>query len=235
MKARYVPATFTANDPITTRLQGIVLRILRLVGVRGIGLVKTTVNDVDRYSVDSIEFFDGVPSMLSSTVKAYQDVLAGLMALAAVMRVSIELDGNETAESEKIWNGEDPRVYRSDEKVEVIDEETEARAVELAARKREESEAIRRNPPSASDVVVGRVADEAKIQLVYEAVAEMLPVEGRDYLLNPSVKESGAVGFTPVALTAIGKIWLDYLSSNLGRYLKEKAERSGASHGASGM
>lgn len=61
---------------------------------------------------------------------------------------------------------------------------------------------------------------------IYEVVADMLPLEGRDYRLNPVRRDGGAVGFEPVAMTKIGKIWLEYLSENLGSELEKRYGRT---------
>ena len=66
---------------------------------------------------------------------------------------------------------------------------------------------------------------DAKIQMVYEAIANMLPVEGRDYVLNAHVKEDGKVGFKPVAYSEIGKIWCEYLARNLGDRVGNKERK----------
>lgn len=58
----------------------------------------------------------------------------------------------------------------------------------------------------------------AMLSAMYEGIAAMLPVEGRDYTLNPSPNGMGGVHLEPEAYTKIGKIWLEYLAEALPQY-----------------
>lgn len=58
-------------------------------------------------------------------------------------------------------------------------------------------------------------AEENRILTVYDLVAKLLPLEGRDYELNPYINVRGGVSFDPAYHTEIGKIWIEYLSKTL--------------------
>ena len=58
---------------------------------------------------------------------------------------------------------------------------------------------------------------EGRILTVYDLVAKLLPIEGRDYELNPSINERGSVSFNPEYHTEIGRIWVGYLAKMLPR------------------
>ena len=56
------------------------------------------------------------------------------------------------------------------------------------------------------------------VSKIYEDIAQLLPVEGRDYILNASDNGNGGVHMEPVAYTIVGKLWLEYLSKTLPEY-----------------
>ena len=63
-------------------------------------------------------------------------------------------------------------------------------------------------------------AEENRILTVYDLVAKLLPLEGRDYELNPYINARGGVSFDPAYHTEIGKIWIEYLSKTLPKLAK---------------
>ena len=60
----------------------------------------------------------------------------------------------------------------------------------------------------------------ALLSTMYEGIAAMLPVEGRDYVLNPTPNGERGIHMEPEAYTEIGKIWLEYLAKALPQYAR---------------
>lgn len=55
---------------------------------------------------------------------------------------------------------------------------------------------------------------------IYETVAKLLPLEGRDYNLNIDLNPTmTSVRFSPTAMNQLGKKWCDFLRNNLSKCL----------------
>ena len=55
---------------------------------------------------------------------------------------------------------------------------------------------------------------------IYETVAKLLPLEGRDYNLNIDLNPTmTSVRFSPTAMNQLGKRWCDFLRNNLSKCL----------------
>lgn len=58
-----------------------------------------------------------------------------------------------------------------------------------------------------------------QIGMVYEALARMLPVEGRDYSIKISFDPNKRLMIEMDGITPIGKIWVDHCRSDLPKVL----------------
>jgi hypothetical protein len=63
-----------------------------------------------------------------------------------------------------------------------------------------------------------------RVSVLYEIMADLLPLEGRDFVLNASDNDEGGVHMEPVAYTKVGKMWLEYLAEALPQYTKMSEE-----------
>lgn len=187
--------------------------MLRHLGVSGVDTVVEHADGADRCRVSRMEYFDDAPQAVRDMASRCLGFIADTMHVASLASVRIEMSGSEHSESLKLWDGESVTSDSHECTTFVVDDGKDVAAASVGS------------AAASSDSVRQHSPDDVKIMAVYEAVAEMLPVEGRDYRLNPAVKENGAVGFTPEAMTMVGKIWLDYLSDHLGDHLAEKASR----------
>jgi len=64
-----------------------------------------------------------------------------------------------------------------------------------------------------------------QIGTVYETMAKLLPVEGRDYTLDIRFNEQGRMILNMQGLTEVGTLWTAYLNSALPRYLGKPVEK----------
>ena len=65
-----------------------------------------------------------------------------------------------------------------------------------------------------------------KRQAVYEAVAKLMPTEGRDYKLAITFGEGTKATVKAIGITPIGIAFAKHCAENLNRVLKEENERS---------
>ena len=227
MKVRYRLATGNSStNEFSARMRGILGSVLRLFGVKSILLAKTTLNGIERYTCSSIAMLDGVPEDLSDAADAYRDTLAGIAAIGGVVSAEIELTDREMERYAAVWRGSGgdmpygslPALDDQDLGIRLVNAAEED--AYKAARDGSHADVPEFSASAAESMDrVDGSSGSGRVVLVYEAVANMLPVEGRDYRLNPVEKQGGVVGFKPVAYTKIGKIWLEYLRENLGKYL----------------
>jgi len=70
-----------------------------------------------------------------------------------------------------------------------------------------------------------RLVEGADVSSVYETIAKLLPVEGRDYALNLDITGNrDTLKFSPEAYNGLGKRWCTFLKDNLGRCLGKSDE-----------
>lgn len=221
-------------SPIEYRLQSCVARLLAILGVKRICLAETEINGVKVYTAGDVEYFDGVEGTVVSLADALQKQLVDILAVIGVRCLEFELNDRERSDYTALWSGKAVSTIRYDEappsQAPVDAERTDGEegmqklvdAVGAMDAKDPESEdLVSKDPDMVSQDPEEERRAASVIGAVYDAVADMLPLEGRDYALNPTVKDSGVVGFKPLAYTEIGKLWLDYLSKNLGARLKK--------------
>lgn len=85
-----------------------------------------------------------------------------------------------------------------------------------------------KNATSTMHNVISKINNEfttvqkVKVGEIYCVMAEMLPVEGRDFVLDFEFKDNinPTVKFIPY--TEIGKLWCEYLKTNMAAFIAKK-------------
>lgn len=68
---------------------------------------------------------------------------------------------------------------------------------------------------------------KVKIGEIYCVMAEMLPVEGRDFVLDFEFKDGVNPTIKFIPYTEIGVLWCDYLKSNIASFISKKQNHKG--------
>lgn len=180
-----------------------------LLGIKELEIGKIKVNSLEKNVPSKLEFQDEATSGINDYASTMLPYLCDGFSSIGVGKVSIEFD-----EGDKKWYGEmwksttDKKIDEAESKKILNDlylKTTQDEAsidFEEAQRKEKAEDEFRNNIP-------------VDTSFLYMCIADLMPLEGRDFALNPSDNGKGGVRLEPVAYTRIGKIWLEYLSDTL--------------------
>ncbi len=192
-------------------------RTLCLIGIKSLEIERITANGVTKGAIKSIEFHENA----TDGIKTYAELLIGHLcdgfSTIGIARISIQYTDEEAASYGRMWHETTDEAIdrKSAEDLMIRTQEADISRLEEEGRRNRLSE---QRPSNNSD---------SSISQLYMSVADMLPVEGRDYRLNPSPNGNGGIHMEPEAYTQIGKIWLEYLADALPKYAElNKDERN---------
>lgn len=208
---------YDQGDEYTRTFRSAVLRMVGLLGIKYVESDIVDANALSRAVIKSIDFRDEAPDGIRDYASIIIPCLCDILASIGVSGAEVILDDEELSVCSKMW---------ADTTDKAIDKAQTDNTVEDIDKYRK---AVSRNPISA--VELSRVDESSKkssdtdqplkglmavkIDLLYDNVARLLPMEGRDYSLNPRAADTGGIHLDPVAYTKIGKIWLEYLKETL--------------------
>lgn len=202
------------------RVRNHFIQMLRYLGISKLEAVPGQDGNDSGAFKTSVVYMDGVPDGVKRLTDGCEDMFYPFLKKIGASSIELVPSGLEMDECRRLWSGESAPDRSGSVDAGFITVKDEARAIAPAEKRKNESEA-RTASVEKSEVAVPGDPD-LMMRTVYESMAEMLPVEGRDYILNATAKDDGVVRFDPKALTAIGKIWLDYLAANLGEYVRNR-------------
>jgi len=223
------------EDEYVARLRTLYTGVAAMLGIKSIGLERLSANDITRAVVKDVEFHDGATDGIKIYAQMMLPFIGEAFSTIGVAKMSMEFNDDDKKMYENLWTATTEKA---------IDKRAADDALEYARRvAASPDKLISVDAPTSSDKpeveeeqdsegpIVVNYNDDRKSFYIYEQIAELLPVEGRDYDLNPSENDKGGIHLEPVAYTKIGKIWLEYLREVLPEYsIANDAEKDAILH-----
>lgn len=205
-------STIDKEDRYMSELRSSVIRIICLLGVKSLEMDIIDANNLSRAVIKSIVFFDeateGIRNYTALVLPGMCDILASI----GISGVSVVLREDELEKISELWKETTDGAIDKIQADKVIDDIRKYRkAVDMAPASSVDFSGISSTDRHKEKKDASDVSLDAKIDIMYANIAELLPIEGRDYALNPTKGKSGGVHLDPVAYTKIGRLWLEYL------------------------
>ena len=200
--------------------------LLATFGIKKLVIEKLTVNSLVRFKAQEVVFFDEAPEKVRVFADAFLPSLVDLAAATGLASIEMSLVDSDKQFYDKLWSDES----KGGEFVKYITSPSENKEefVKDASSNLERSTSSEPDKNKDDDVLDVYVTDDEGMGFMgayYDALANLLPVEGRDFVLNPRFdKERGTIVSNPKAYTKIGVIWLNYVKEVLPEYLSAPTE-----------
>lgn len=209
-----------SSDDYARTLCASYVRAMVMVGINDIIVDRTTVGDVDKYTCGAYSHFDGVPDDILKYSGVVVGHIADLLSTLGIHRIRVSLSEPELAKYRIMWG--DTKVISS---VEITSRGDEADRVSTDSNDSTVSNAGWKEAGTGSQITkeeaerIRRLADEHADELMlYDRVAKLLPLEGRDYTLEFVHSDDGGIAVNPKAKNEIGAMWCRFLKNNLQKY-----------------
>lgn len=178
---------------------GILNDVIPLFGLKSMSIYWLRVNNMAEYRPDKYTFFDKVPQNIKLFATYNIQFLANLMGLMGYGEFTATYDPEKSTALRHMWGVDDNmRPIAGDTKTSPTDVPDDAKYKDLVT-----------------------TGSSEQIAEYYNAIAAMLPVEGRDYQMHAELADDGhTVKSSPEAYTVVGALWVKYLASTLPEYLK---------------
>lgn len=190
---------------------------LCLVGIKKLELERLTANDISKGAIKNLEFHE----FATEGIRTYAEMIIGHIidgfSTLGIAKVEVQYTDDEAKSYKKMWQETTDDVIDKNAADEILSKTQEADILRMEEEDRKNALSNGSTHESTPGLNNSKNYDNSLAQL-YMSIADMLPVEGRDYKLNPSPNENGGIHMDPEAYTQIGKIWLDYLADALPKY-----------------